>query len=129
MTQTPREKGKAKNWPLQVVYNPSEENRKIRKKRKKKKAMKKNKCYFSVIALFMYSMTTKRSMIPEKATHCFENIPCVKEEKSKSFPDCVGDADGIGDGDCVLLAPTDVTPLVGGVTWPKPWKLQNRNGS
>ena len=37
MTQTPSEKGKAKNWPLQVVYNPSEDEIERKEKKEKRK--------------------------------------------------------------------------------------------
>lgn len=44
------------------------------------------KCYFPVIQLFLY-WYGKASIVTLEATHCFVNIPCVKEEKSYSFPD------------------------------------------
>lgn len=45
-------------------------------------------------------------------TQGFENIPCVNEEKSKSFPVfCVEAADGTRDADCGFVAPEGITPL------------------
>ena len=41
----------------------------------------------------------------------FENIPCVSEEKSYSFPFCVGSADETGGGDGVRFVAEGATPL------------------
>ena len=48
------------------------------------------------------------------ASQDFEKNPCVNEEKSYSFADCVGGAaDGIGDADgIVLLVPAGVVLLM-----------------
>lgn len=48
---------------------------------------------------------------PFEYTHGFENIPCVSEEKSKSLPFCVEDADGRADADCGFVVAEGATPF------------------
>lgn len=94
------------------------ENRGRKKLQQKKK---KHELSFCNSTISVYYESQRHRL--QKATQCFVNIPCVKDEKSYSFPVCVGDTDGTGDGDWVLLAAEVATPLTG-VTWPIGKKLQ-----
>ena len=54
---------------------------------------------------------TKARIGSPSASQDFENIPCVSEEKSYSFPVCVEPADETGGSDGVRFVPAGATPL------------------
>lgn len=74
MKQSLRYEGKKLELPLQMAYNHQSTGK------------KKSRGYFSCnSSIFVWY--GKASIVIRKAIHGFENIPCVKEEKSYSFPD------------------------------------------
>lgn len=64
----------------------------------------------TTVCLWLQNCDLKIDRI-ELPLQCFENIPWVSEEKSKSLPDLLGVTEGAGDPEAGQLGPPAITPL------------------